>query len=99
MSVARSTAWISVSGEAGRLDGYVLTVESAGVDRARWAVEAGAKLPDGFAPRLLTAHAYEALRDGTVEQGGALVWKGRRRALRDAWDGTRMIARLEPLPT
>jgi hypothetical protein len=97
LTVARSHAWIPIAGELGRLEGHVLTVESAGTDRVRWAVEDGDKLPEDFVHHLVTQHAYTALREGELGQDGFLSWKGQRWTLRQAWDGERMIARLEPL--
>jgi hypothetical protein len=99
LTVARSQAWLPVSGELGRLDGHVLTVELAAAQGSRWAVEPGDKLPQDFAPHLVTKQAYAALREGELGQDGALAWQGKRWALQQAWDGSRLIARLEQLST
>ena len=77
----------------------MFTVEEAGAERARWAVEQGDKLPQDFAPHLVTKQAYAALREGEIGQDGALAWQGKRWVLRQAWDGARLLARLEPLST
>lgn len=97
LTVARSAAWKAVDGDLGRIEGHVLTVECSGGDRVRWVAVPGDVLPEDFAPRLLAAKTYTALREGELDQSGALSWKGQRWALRDAWDGARLVARLEPL--
>jgi hypothetical protein len=86
-----------VGTDVGRIEGHVLTVESGNDGGARWAVEPGDALPKDFAPRLLTRQAYDALREGEVLQEGTLTWQGRRWALRDTWDGAKLLAALDPL--
>jgi hypothetical protein len=98
LTAARSRAWLPVAGELGSIEGHSITVESADEDRSRWAAEPGAELPGGFAPRLLTKDTYTALREGELGQDGVLTWQGKRWTLLDAWDGARLVARLEPLP-
>jgi hypothetical protein len=97
--VARSYAWVPVGGsDFGRIERHTLTVESAGADRVRWVAEQGDKLSqDCFAPRLMTKDAYTALREGQLQQDGSLSWQDHRWALWDAWDGVRLIAKLEQL--
>jgi hypothetical protein len=98
LPLARSRAWVSISGDLGRIEGHSLTVESAGGDRSRWAAEPGDALPEDFMPHLITKHAYTGLREGQLDQGGVLLWQGKSWVMRQGWDGARPVARLEVLP-
>jgi hypothetical protein len=80
------------------MDGYVLTLEQAGADRVRWAVDVGV-LPPGFAPCLLDRDVYTALREGTQDQNGALVWRSKPYAIEPRWIESLLIATLAPLST
>jgi Ser-tRNA(Ala) deacylase AlaX len=57
----------------------------------------GTNIPNEIAPRFITREAYDAIVGGELNDDGTLVWKEKRYALADTWDGIRLIARLAPL--
>jgi len=97
-TLARELKLVAIAGDAGRLDGAMISVEADVGCSVRWQVFDGAKLPPGLAPRLLHIEAYEGLIHGELD-GDAILWKGRRYGLADAWQDGRLVAVLVEIGT
>lgn len=82
----------------GRIRGYVLTVESAGADRVRWALIAeDAPESSRFVPRLITRAAYDALARVSIDEHGTAGAAGGAPRVIDAVLADTPIADLEDI--
>lgn len=96
LAIAQRFGFVAVdtSGLVGHIDAHTLTVESTGPGSVAWLVLSQTERADDLAPRYLTREAYDALREGTIDQTGCLESGGSRYRLIDRWDGTRLVATL-----